>query len=84
MLTRPVKATDGGSSRIATRERSPAVGSAALLVGVLAGVDGSDPCAVPVPLPTLPEAPAQLPPRRVSVTVDGGAAPADPSVRGGV
>jgi Asp-tRNA(Asn)/Glu-tRNA(Gln) amidotransferase A subunit family amidase len=57
------------------------VRDAALGLRVLAGVDGVDPYAVPVPLPVLPEAPAQLRALRVGVTWDGGAAPVDPSVR---
>jgi Asp-tRNA(Asn)/Glu-tRNA(Gln) amidotransferase A subunit family amidase len=48
---------------------------------VLAGPDGLDPYAVPVPLAALPEAPAQLRTLRVGVTWDGGAAPIDPQVR---
>ncbi len=53
----------------------------ALGLRVLAGPDGRDPYAVPVPLPALPEAPATLPALRVGVTWDGGAAPVDPQVR---
>ena len=52
----------------------------ALGLGVLAGPDGRDPYAVPVPLTALPEAPARLPALRVGVTWDGGAAPVDPQV----
>jgi aspartyl-tRNA(Asn)/glutamyl-tRNA(Gln) amidotransferase subunit A len=53
----------------------------ALGLRVLAGPDGHDPYAVPVPLPALPEAPAQLAPLRVGVSWEGGAAPVDPDVR---
>jgi aspartyl-tRNA(Asn)/glutamyl-tRNA(Gln) amidotransferase subunit A len=53
----------------------------ALGLRVLAGPDGHDPYAMPVPLPALPEAPAGLAPLRVGVTWDGGAAPVDPHVR---
>lgn len=53
----------------------------ALGLRVLAGPDGQDPYAVPVPLSALPEAPARLPALAVGVTWDGGAAPVDPQVR---
>lgn len=53
----------------------------ALVLRVLAGPDGHDPYAVPVPLPALPDAPAPLPALRVGVTLDGGAPPTDPAVR---
>lgn len=52
-----------------------------LTLRVLAGPDGNDPYAVPVPLPALPEAPRELGPLRVGVTLDGGAPPIDPAVR---
>lgn len=57
------------------------VRDAALALRVLTGIDGRDPYAVPVPLPALPEAPAALPPLRVGVSWDGGAAPVEPVVR---
>jgi Asp-tRNA(Asn)/Glu-tRNA(Gln) amidotransferase A subunit family amidase len=57
------------------------VRDAALGFRTLAGPDGRDPYALPVPLPALPEAPAALPPLRVGVTWDGGAAPVHPDVR---
>ena len=53
----------------------------ALGLRVLAGPDGHDPYAVPVPLPVLPEAVSPLRALRVGVTWDGGAAPVDPQVR---
>jgi Asp-tRNA(Asn)/Glu-tRNA(Gln) amidotransferase A subunit family amidase len=52
-----------------------------LALGVLAGPDGLDPYAVPVPLPALPVAPAGLRPLRVGVTWDGGAPPVEADVR---
>jgi aspartyl-tRNA(Asn)/glutamyl-tRNA(Gln) amidotransferase subunit A len=56
------------------------VRDAALGLRVLAGPDGRDPYAVPVPLPALPETPERLPGLRVGLTLDGGAAPVDPEV----
>jgi aspartyl-tRNA(Asn)/glutamyl-tRNA(Gln) amidotransferase subunit A len=53
----------------------------ALGLRVLAGPDGHDPYAVPVPLPLLPDAPPSLRGLRVGVTWDGGAAPVEPAVR---
>lgn len=57
------------------------VRDAGLGLRVLAGPDGRDPCAVPVPLPALPEAAERLPALRVGVTWEGGASPLDPAVR---
>jgi aspartyl-tRNA(Asn)/glutamyl-tRNA(Gln) amidotransferase subunit A len=51
---------------------------------VLAGPDGHDPYALPVPLPRLPDAAIELPTLRVGVSWDGGAAPVDPHVRAAV
>jgi Asp-tRNA(Asn)/Glu-tRNA(Gln) amidotransferase A subunit family amidase len=53
----------------------------ALGLRVLAEPDGHDPYAVPVPLSSLPDAPASLRGLRVGVTWDGGAAPVEAAVR---
>ncbi len=51
-----------------------------LALRVLAGPDGRDPYALPVPLSELPSASAALPPWRVGLSLAGGAGPVDPQV----
>jgi Asp-tRNA(Asn)/Glu-tRNA(Gln) amidotransferase A subunit family amidase len=57
------------------------VRDAALGLGVMAGPDGIDPWAQPVPLGDLPTSGEGLPRLRVGWSADGGAAPVDPAVR---
>ena len=53
----------------------------ALLLSVLAGPDGLDPYAVPVPSPQLPDLNAPLPELKVGWCAEGPFAPVDPEVR---
>lgn len=53
----------------------------ALALQVLAGPDGHDPYAVPVPAPDVPDPAQPLPPLRVGWSPEAGAAPVDPEVQ---
>ncbi|MBI4611340.1 MAG: amidase [Candidatus Rokubacteria bacterium] len=58
-----------------------AVGDLALALQILAGPDGHDPYALPVPAPELPDPGPSLRGLRVGWSAEGGAAPVEPVIR---